>query len=122
MNLEQIQRAMFHAVQQPLTRAERMQRNDATAIADEMIKPNDRLTAFERLEIYNRQYWFRIKDCFYEDYQGLRAILGDRKFERLACEYLRLHPSQSFTLRNLGRQLIPFLQNAPAWTAPHEQL
>ena len=28
--------------------------------AEDIIKPNDRLTSFERLEIYNRQYWFRM--------------------------------------------------------------
>ena len=57
-------------------------------VAGQFIKPNDRLTSFERLEIYNRQYWYRIKDCFYEDYPGLRAVLGERRFERLACAYL----------------------------------
>ena len=33
------------------------------AAASEFIKPNDRLSSFERLEIYNRQYWFRLLDC-----------------------------------------------------------
>ena len=87
-------------------------------VAADFIKPNDRLTSFARLEIYNRQYWFRIKDCFYEDYPGLRAILGERRFERLACAYLARHPSQSFTLRNLGRRLVEFLEAEPRWIAP----
>jgi hypothetical protein len=87
-------------------------------VAGQFIKPNDRLTSFERLEIYNRQYWFRIKDCFYEDYPGLRAILGERRFERLACAYLTRHPSHSFTLRNLGRSLVEFLEAEPRWTGP----
>ena len=79
-------------------------------VAESFIKPNDRLTSFERLEIYNRQYWFRLRDCFYEDYPGLRAILGDKKFERLADAYLARYPSQSFTLRNLGSRLVKFLE------------
>jgi hypothetical protein len=87
-------------------------------VAGAFIKPNDRLTSFERLEIYNRQYWFRIKDCFYDDYPGLRAILGERRFERLACAYLARHPSQSFTLRNLGRRLVEFLEAEPRWMGP----
>jgi hypothetical protein len=87
-------------------------------VAAGFIKPNDRLTSFARLEIYNRQYWNRIKDCFYEDYPGLRAIVGERRFERLACAYLARHPSQSFTLRNLGRRLVEFLEVEPRWTAP----
>ena len=28
--------------------------------ADQIIKPNDRLTSFERLQIYNQQYWWRL--------------------------------------------------------------
>jgi hypothetical protein len=33
-------------------------------VAAEFIKSNDRLSSFERLEIYNRQYWFRVLDAF----------------------------------------------------------
>lgn len=87
-------------------------------IAAGFIKPNDRLTSFERLEIYNRQYWYRIKDCFYDDYPGLRAILGERRFARLAGAYLARHPSHSFTLRNLGQFLLKFLESEPRWIAP----
>ena len=79
-------------------------------VAEAIIKPNDRLTSFERLEIYNRQYWFRIIDCFYDDYPGLRAVLGDRKFSKLARAYIARYPSTSFTLRNLGRHLERFLR------------
>ena len=39
-------------------------------IAAAFIKPNDRLSSFERLEIYNCQYWFRVLDCLYDDYPG----------------------------------------------------
>jgi hypothetical protein len=91
-------------------------------VAAEFIKPNDRLTSLERLEIYNRQYWFRLKDCFYDDYPGLRAVLGDRRFERLACAYLDRHPSQSFSLRNLGRPLVAFLESEPERIAPQARL
>lgn len=49
-------------------------------VAAEFIKPNDRLSSFERLEIYNRQYWFRVLDCLWDDYPGLRATVGERKF------------------------------------------
>jgi len=111
----------------PLGRGDRMQKKwldgrPTREIAESFIKPNDRLTSFARLEIYNRQYWFRIRDCFYEDYPGLRAILGDQKFERLADEYLSKYPSQSYTLRNLGSRLVQFLRAAPRWTAPKTRL
>ena len=91
-------------------------------VASRFIKPNDRLTSFERLEIYNKQYWFRVLDCFYDDYPGLRAILGERRFSRLARAYLERRPSISFTLRNLGSRLETFLRDEPAWTAPRTEL
>ncbi len=84
-----------------------------TAEADNFIKPNDRLTSFERLEIYSRGYWFRVLDSFYDDYPGLRAILGDERFLKLATAYLAKHPSSSFTLRNLGSRLVEFMEAEP---------
>src|SRR5882724_3973801 len=118
---------MARAVMRPLGRNDAMQSKWTDGrltkkIAESFIKPNDRLTSFERLEIYNRQYWFRLRDCFYKDYSGLRAILGDKKFGRLAGAYLAKFPSRSFTLRNLGSRLAKFLEAEPRWTAPNQKL
>jgi Putative DNA-binding domain len=119
--LGELQAAMANAIMRPLASRNRMQKS-SVVVAEAIIKPNDRLTSFERLEIYNRQYWFRILDCFYNDYPGLRAVLGDRKFERLARTYLARYPSESFSLRNLGRRVEGFLRAEPQWTAPHQGL
>ncbi len=42
------------------------------------IAPNSRLTSFERLEIYNRQYWFRVLGALAEDFPALRSVIGAR--------------------------------------------
>ena len=91
--LRELQRVMAGTLFRPLTPQWRMQKRwtDGAAMADvasEFIKPNDRLSSFERLEIYNRQYWFRVLDCLYDDYPGLRAVVGERKFLKLARAYL----------------------------------
>ena len=112
---------MAGAIMRPLAPHNRMQKS-SVIVANAIIKPNDRLTSFERLEIYNRQYWFRILDCLYDDYPGLRAVLGDRKFDRLARAYLARYPSESFSLRNLGRRMEGFLRAEPKWTTPHQRL
>ena len=106
MKLLNLQRRMARAVMTPLTRSERMRAvapdgRSMRAVAIQIIKPNDRLTSFERLEIYNRQYWFRVLSGFAEDFPGLRAVLGGRRFDAMAKAYLMDCPSQSFTLRNL---------------------
>ena len=81
------------------------------SVATAWIKPNDRLTSFDRLEVYNRQYWYRLIDSFYDDYPGLRVVLGEHKFNKLCRAYLEEHGSTSFTLRDLGQHLERFLRN-----------
>src|SRR5471032_3186880 len=125
--LADVQRLMLQAVGRPLTRDDGMQAawTDGSPTADiaaTFIKPNDRLTSFERLQIYNQQYWWRLLASFAEDYNGLRAVLGARKFDRLAVAYIETWGSQSWTMRNLGRQLEDFLRAHPELTAPHTAL
>src|SRR5271167_507725 len=123
MELDRIQRTMFDAIRQPLTAGERTRDGKSLrSIANEMIKPNDRLTSFERLEIYNRQYWFRILAALSEDFPGLRAIIGERRFEKLAVAYLLDCPSRSFTMRNLGSRLEAWLRAHPENIAKYEQI
>lgn len=109
-DLRQLQRAMAAALMQPLTRSDGMH---ASTQAD-FITPNDRMSGFERLEIYARQYWFRLLDCLHDDYPALRVLLGERRFHRLCRDYLAAHPSTSWTLRNLGSQLPQFITEAEA--------
>ena len=127
MKLATLQRAVAQAVMQPLTPSEHMQRTAPgggrmSAYAARFIKPNDRLTSFERLEIYNRQYWFRVLSSMIEDFPGLQAVLGTRRFEAMCKAYLTACPSQSFTLRNLGARLEAWLRRNPKWIAPVQTL
>jgi hypothetical protein len=125
--LRELQRLACAAIVRPLGPDDRMRRTwidgrPMREVAAEFIKPNDRLTSLERLELYNRQYWFRVLDCLYDDYPGLRAILGEKKFHRLRVAYLAKYPSASFTLRNLGSRLEKFLTEEPQWTRPHNDI
>ncbi len=127
MNLLSLQRKMAHAVMQPLTSSEHMSRvapngENMRKYAARLIKPNDRLTSFERLEIYNRQYWFRLLAGLAEDFPGLQAILGNRRFESLCKAYLTDCPSRSFTLRNLGSELEAWLRKNPRWAGSRQSI
>jgi hypothetical protein len=117
--LEQIQREMARAVMTPLTSEEEMRKETLDGrsmdrVAASFIAPNSKLSSFERLEIYNRQYWFRILNALGEDFPALRSVIGSRAFDAMSVAYLQAHPSRSFTLRNLGT-------NLPGWIAknPH---
>ncbi len=123
----ELQRRTGSAIMRRLNGASRMQQTwmDGRRTADvvaEFIKPNDRLTSFDRIEIYNRQYWFRLIDCLYDDYRGLHAVLGQAKFNRLTIEYLDRYPSRCFTLRNLGSRIGQFLDERPDLIQPRAEL
>jgi hypothetical protein len=125
--LKDIQRLAAAAIRTPLGRGNRTRSifsdgRPMREVIETFIKPNDRLTSLERLEIYNRQYWFRVLDCLYDDYPGLRAILGMEKFHRICRAYLEKYPSRSFTLRNLGSRLEQFLMEQPKLTAPRTDM
>jgi hypothetical protein len=127
MSLLSLQRTMARAVMHPLTRSEKMSGvapngERMKEYASRFIKPNDRLTSFERLEIYNKQYWFRLLSGLMEDFPGLQAILGNRRFEELCKAYLQDCPSRSFTLRNLGRDLEGWLRKNPKWAGSRQAM
>lgn len=118
---------MTHALVQPLTADDDLQPlwrdgRPMAEVAAEYLKPNDRLTTFERLQIYSRSYWFRLIDCIYDDSPGLRALLGEEKFSALVRAYLAKYPSRSFTLRNLASRLADFIHEEPTWTRPYAAL
>jgi hypothetical protein len=127
MSLLEIQRRFAEAMMAPLNAeegiGERTQGGDSVeSIASDIVKPNDRLTAVERIEIYSRSYWFRLISAFNEDFVGLRAVVGDERFDALTQAYLGERPSRSFTLRDLGSQLEAWLDEHPEWTEPHSRL
>ncbi len=116
--LREMQRAMLDAIRQPLRPDQTMQRGNRE-FADATIASNDRLTSFERLEVYNQQYWWRLTGLFGDDFPGVRAVIGPRCFDKLTIAYLSAHPSHSWTLRNLGSHLPAFLAENPALTGRH---
>jgi len=127
MSLAHIQREMARAVMMPLTAEEEMQREspDGKAmerVAASFIAPNSRLSSFERLEIYNRQYWFRVLSALTEDFPALRSVIGARSFEAMSVAYLTAHPSRSFSLRNLGSHLAEWLKSHPHYAGRRARL
>jgi hypothetical protein len=127
MSLAELQRQMAAAIMMPLTADEDMRANapdgrPMSAVAASFIAPNSQLTPFERLEIYNRQYWYRVLDALAEDFPVLRAVVGSRAFEQLSVEYLTAYPSRSFSMRNLGSKLAEWLADHPKFALRRQRL
>ena len=126
--LDSIQSQFFEAIRLPLRGTSR-QSTDLPpsaeghtahffAIADSLIQPGPDLSAAERLELYHRQYWFRLLDSLAEDFPTLQACIGGELFWSYAERYLLQRPSTSFTLRHLGEGLADFFANDPETPLP----
>lgn len=116
--LEQTQREFFAALQMPLRGRSRESTELAPvdeghspeflAKAEELLKHGANLSPAESLELYHRQYWFRVLDSIAEDFPILQKMAGDAVFWELMEAYLLARPSSSFTLRHLGSGLADF--------------
>jgi hypothetical protein len=119
MKLAETQRWMFGKVVRPLTPDQhmRLEGEPGTELAeiDSVISPNTKLSAFERLEVYNRQYWFRLFEAMDQDYPALSKLLGQNLFRKLCEAYLTELPSASYTLRDLGSRLESWLARQPQY-------
>jgi hypothetical protein len=117
--LDEIQREFFSALQLPLRGTSRKSTELAPcdeghsagflATADRLMKATATLSSAERLELYHRQYWFRVLDSVAEDFPVLQKMAGDEKFWELMEAYLQSCPSGSYTLRHLGRSMASFV-------------
>jgi hypothetical protein len=117
--LEEIQREFFAALQMPLRGTSRRSTElppcseghsqEFLAKAEELMKPGDNLSSAERLELYHRQYWFRVLDSVADDFPVLRRMAGEETFWTLLEGYLQAFPSESYTLRHLGRAVAKFV-------------
>jgi hypothetical protein len=127
MNLLEFQRRMAADVKRPLTPQFGMRQvaedgRTMNAIASRYVKESSSLSSFERLEIYNKQYWLRLVGAVSEDYSTLLRVLGQNRFDALILAYLRENPSTSFTLRDLGGRLPSWLAKNPGHAGARHEL
>lgn len=75
-----------------------------------VLLPSARMSAVDRLAIYQGMYPLRMAEALQSDYPGLAHHLGEEAWERLVRDYVAEHPSRSHTLNVLGRSLPDWLR------------
>ena len=115
-----LQRWLQSVIVHPGGIAEALASCDAEALVpservDSVVIPSATLTAEERVGVYHGMYLLRMAEALEGDYPGLAQFLGRERWHGLVREYVAEHPSTSFTLNVLGRQL-------PDWLRAHGRL
>ena len=77
---------------------------------------NARLSPVEQLDIYREQFWLRHTGALEEDFVSVSRLLGKDAFFELCALYIKAHPPQSHTLRDLGDCFSDFVSR----TAPYK--
>jgi hypothetical protein len=128
--LSQAQALMFSHITRPLIQAESgcgaelnsIRDEEFNKAANELFKPSWSLSSIDRLEVYNRQYWYRVLDSMLDDFPGVQATIGAERFDSLVYAYLQEYPSVTYTLRGLGHKLAEFIEANAKFTNPDTEL
>jgi hypothetical protein len=65
--------------------------------------------AFKRLDIYAEAYFLRLVEALAEDYPRAQQALGLERFRVLVAEYLKVYPSTTPDIGEVGRRLLEFV-------------
>lgn len=85
---------------------------------ERLVTAGPRLSAVERVQIYNEGYFARLVECLTDDYPALGYALGEATFSALAHAYIEKHPSRSRSLNAYGQHLAAFCRSRPeAWAS-----
>ena len=76
----------------------------------DVVLPSSRLSAVERVGVYQEMYLPRMLEALESDYPALAHFLGHGAWQRLVRAYVSAHPSRSYTLNELGRRLPEFVR------------
>ena len=74
------------------------------------VNSTSKLSAKQHVQIYQRSYIARLRDCMIAQFPALSHALGKQLFLQFADLYLLVYPSKSYTLGDLGQHFGAFLE------------
>ena len=79
---------------------------------DRIVRPSSRMSALERLGVYQDAYFARLLECLADDYPALRLLLGRERFSALCRRYIAHYPPRAPSLNDYGKALPEFCTSA----------
>jgi len=64
----------------------------------------------ERLDVYGKGYFVRIKQTLESDYSYVQSLLGKPLFDEIIMEFIQTHPAKSYNLIHFGEDFPEFLR------------
>ena len=76
---------------------------------EQVVTRSHSLTAAGRLAIYSHSYFARLQECLRAEFPVLLHALDEKLFNFFTFEYLKVYPSRSYTLNQLGENFPRYL-------------
>lgn len=86
-----------------------------TDALQDLIVADTHINTDTRLKIYFNGYRLRLIETLADDFEKLKIIMGDERFDELAEQYIDAQPSRFFSLRDFGGAFPQFLSNHTAY-------
>jgi hypothetical protein len=115
MNLRELQTFLYQSITDPDGTKESIgeERGLAAGVLEALVYGDERLSTFERVDIYANAYFYRLLDCLGEDFPTTLAVVGTDNFAALIKEYLLEHPPTEPSILYAGLYLADFLNDHP---------
>jgi hypothetical protein len=115
MNLRELQAFLYLSITDPDGTKESIgeERGLAPGVLEALVYGDERLSAFERIDIYANAYLYRLLECLGEDFPATLAVLGEDNFAALVRGYLVEHRPTEPSIGYAGIYLADFLNGHP---------
>jgi hypothetical protein len=115
-DLASIQKWFISIIEKPLTENQELAplTERGNLVKEEsivVIQPSKTMQPYERMQVYNQQYWWRFYSIMQDQYPFLVRLFGYGDFNRqLVIPYLKSYPSKHWSLKPLGINLVKWLK------------
>jgi hypothetical protein len=115
MNLRELQAFLYQSITDPDGTKESIgeERGLAPGALEAFVYGDERLSAFERVDIYANAYFYRLLECLAEDFPATLSVLGEDNFAALVRGYLLEHRPTEPSIVYAGLYLADFLNGHP---------
>jgi hypothetical protein len=115
MNLRELQALLYQSITDSDGTKERIgeERGLAPGVLEALVLGDERLSAFERVDIYANAYFYRLLECLGEDFPATLAVLWEDNFAALVRGYLLDHRPTEPSIVYAGLYLADFLDGHP---------
>ena len=104
--LEEMQQWFGTLIQQPLPSAHSLDLASKEKEAARYITSKTPLKAYQRMQIYQEQYWWRLQKALAANFPLLAHLMGNERFEKeMAVPYFTAYPPNHWSLHRLGENL-----------------